>query len=194
MAQNLTWDTIFSTYWWTIQLDPSHPSNTGSIELSGYSKAQGHRETSDKHQRLCSILLMFIQRKYLEKSKRIMIYKRSAAFIDKDHDNLVLELTPFDYVLHPIYSDRRTEMIMFLKTLYNEVLKGNSVEYLKPKKKIVLTANIDAELNVDKYFIVTHDQLHTTVERLLANGHSKKAVEHFYKKYVEKLERKNLRS
>ncbi len=192
MATNLNWDTIFSNYWWTIELDPLHPENKSNIELSGYSKAQGQRETADKHQRLCSIVLMFVQRRYIDKCKIIKLYKRSSSFIDKNNDNICLELYPGDFILHPIYTDRRTEMIMFLKTVYNEVLKGRSVEYLKPKKQINLKANIDEELNIDKYYIVTHEQLHSTVERLLSNGHSRKAVEHFYIKYTEKLERKNL--
>lgn len=188
MASKLIWDTIFSTYWWEIELNPAHPDNRGNGHtLTGYSKAQGHSENHDKHQLLLVKVRMFVQQGYLKRCNKISIYHRYGSFIEKKVDNLVAELVPQDFCIYPEYPYDRLALSKYLKSIYQDVLTGKSIDYLLPlPKEPNKDYSRDTRLDIHKYFFDTFHDLQIHCEKLTSEGFPAHLVKHFLLKYVEK--------
>lgn len=188
MSKNLVWDTIFSTYWWEIELNPAHSENNGKgHRLTGYSKAQGQAENRDKHNLLMVKILMLIRMSYLKRCNKISFYEKRNSFIEKKADTLILELVPNDFCIYPEYRYDRLDLSKFLKTIYQDVLTGKSVEYLLPlKKEIKKDHSLDVRLDIHKYYFTTFHELQSHCEKLAAEGFPAQMVKHFLTKYVEK--------
>jgi len=186
------WDTINSTYYWTIDLDPMNKKNNPNVpQLTGYSSMIGSLENSDKEHLLMRKVIMFVRNGYLDRSKLISVYKRAGAWIDKSNSNLVLELYPLDFCLHPFIQSQ--QFTIFLKKIYNEVLTGQRVDYLLPlPKQADKEVSIDNKLNVHNYTYVRKlSDLSLLCEKLIKQGIAQGQIEHFYRKFTEKLERIN---
>lgn len=188
MSKNLVWDTIFSTYWWEIELNPSHPANNSKgHRLTGYSKAQGQSENRDKHNLLMVKILMLIRMSYLKRCNKISFYEKRNSFIEKKEDTLILELVPNDFCIYPEYRYDRVDLAKFLKTIYQDVLTGKSVEYLLPlKKEIKKDYSLDTRLDISKYYFNTFGDLQIHCEKLASEGFPLNLVKNFLTRYIDK--------
>lgn len=183
----LIWDKLFSTYWWEISLNPNHPSNKDRhLKLTGYSKAQGQSEHRDKHALLLGRIVMLIQRGYIEKCERIQIFQRRGTFIEMDKGVLILELTPKDYCITQEYKEDKANFNVWMKQIYNEVLNGQTVDYLLPKPKPITDYSKDEKLNPVNFHWKKISDLTLYVEKLLSEGFPRGAVLSFYQKSVER--------
>ena len=187
-------DKIYSTYWWIIILDPTHPDNSPDIyEFTGYSKMSGHDEAKDKAELLMKKIIMLHSQGYFEKGKRITIFMKKGDLLNKANSRALLTLNRKDYTIDPecaadkaFFKDFLLDrgVLRFLKQFYDCIANGKTVQYLLPKSKASFSK--DDYLDVEKQHFNSEKQLDTYCERIYRNGHPFEAVMNFRRKYIER--------
>ena len=187
-------DKLYSTYWWTIKLDPHHPGNYNRnvTEIHGYSKRVGHDEAKDKAELLMKKIIMLHSHGYFERGKFIIISMKDGEFLNKSNTRTLLSLAKKDYKIHPdcisdklFYEDFfiKKGVLDFLTRFYDCVSNGKDIKFLLPKSRA--TFSKDDYLNVSKQSFQTRKQLYAYCERMIKNGHPYEAVISFQRKYED---------
>lgn len=179
-------DKIYSTWWWEIELDHSHPRNYNPkvTTLYGYSKLQGHDEARDKTQMLMKRIIMLATNGYFERSKYIIIYKRGGNLINKSQDRIVCTLLPKQFNIPVENIGKMPKMTKFLTDLYDHLATGKNIKNLLPKADEKFSK--DEYFNIDRYNFQTQAHLYMWAEQKVKDGHSFGQVQSFVAKYISK--------
>lgn len=179
------WDIFYSTYYWRIYLDKTHPLNSPNVEfLKGYSKQERQNEASDLHHLLKAKILNLHQNGYFDRMLRIEIWQRLGEIINTKTDAKFLILYPKNYDINPAYQDYTFKTFApFLNDFYDRRNNEKSMEgIIKQKRKPM---SLDDRLNISKVHLHSLQQLYSYAARLLVNGHPEGAVNSFIQKYRE---------
>jgi hypothetical protein len=121
--KELVWDKKNSTFHWLIALDEEHESYAykgtskfGAIILDGYSGTIGFNERSNKQELLLKNVI-FLTKKYSEKSKNIRIFLKAGEEIDKNIDPCLIEIFPNN---PPLISPNAKKILIYGKQLMDE--------------------------------------------------------------------------
>lgn len=176
------WDTMYSTYYWNIHLDPKHPANSIPV-MTGYSKMAGENEAHDKDNLLKRKIITIYLNSYFNRFTRWEIFLRTGPVIDKKRDPKILVLYPHHYDIpeqnHDVIFKR---FGMFLKEFYERKLVGTSMEGLLEPGSRKIQSN-DDYLDVEKQHLPTIAHLYAYASRLSRNGQPQGAVDHFINRY-----------
>lgn len=176
------WDTMYSTYYWNMHLDPKFPGNSIPV-MTGYSKMAGDNEAHDKDELLKRKIVTIYLNSYFNRFTHWEIFFRVGHIIDKKRDPKLLVLYPHNYFIpednHDIVEKR---FGIFLKEFYERKLRHMSMEGLLEPGARKLKSQDDF-LDVSKQHLPTIAHLHAYISRLYRNGHPPGAVESFFIKY-----------
>jgi hypothetical protein len=194
MPKKFEADKIYSTYWWVIKLDPKHPSNYNPnvIEITGYSKNQGHDEAKDIYYLLLSKIIMLHSKGYFDKSLHIDFYKRKGDLLNKSNCIYLFRLSQKDYELSEEVINNKDSMksitsngiIDFLTKFYNIIAEGKDVKYLLPKRNPSFSK--DEYFNTDNHRFKSKAHLYAFCTKMIVSGHAYDQVMNFQRKYEEK--------
>jgi hypothetical protein len=178
------WDALFSTYYWTIQLDQSHPENKVS-KIRGYSKHIGRDEARDKIYVLKSKIIMLIRKGYLSRSHRIEIWKRVGHTIDESKAQLIVTLFQHDYFINPDLMHRPGygPLSIFMHDLYDCLRNGKETKHLATRAKDDYTK--EEMVNVHRLRFGSLGAIDDYCNRLLHNGWPVPEIQRFRRKYLE---------
>lgn len=191
-----TWDKLNSTYWWKMYLLPQFDTRKNASQNSpmvGYSQSEGWAEAQDKHQLLKNkIINPHVKCNWINKCSRIEIFERKTFIINSHLDHLVVELYPNDFVVYnQAYGNKSSDLIFWLKQLYNEILAGTHKEYiLSPAPpKVNYKVSNDNKIDTTKHTFRTNGDLQVYCTKLKAQGINDNQIMNFYRKSVEIMER-----
>ena len=186
--QEQPWDKLYSTYWWEIYLDGSHPQNSPKgHKFTGYSKKQGHDEAKDKEQLLMRRVLALASHGYIERSEKIIFHYRpqSNEFINKATDPVLFTLRPTKVERDPRMLNKKYDQInSFLDRLYKAIRTGERIDNILPKQKA--TFSKDDYFDVSKWFFKSREQLDNHCRKLSRHDHPFDAIMKFHADYVER--------
>jgi hypothetical protein len=179
------WDNHYSTYYWEIFLNPLHKNNNPNVEkLTGYSKKERQSEAQDIAHLLKAKILNLHTNGYFDRSKKIVIYMRAGAIINKRTDPDIITLYPTHYDIAPGNHDYiYKRFAAFLNEFYLRLTEHKSMENILPKLKQRISK--DYFTDVTKMSFSNISQLYSHGARLLLHGHSESEVSHFIVKYKE---------
>jgi len=178
-------DKIYSTWWWEIELDHSHPRNYNPkvTTLTGYSKLQGHDEAKDKTQTLMKRIIMLATNGYLDRCKYIIIYKRGGNLINKSQDRIICTLLPKRYDI-PIENIGKMPIITkFLADLYDHLSTGKNIKNLLPPSPQKFSK--DEYFDIARHNFPSQAHLYAYAEQKIKDGHPYPQVQAFVAKYLE---------
>ena len=179
-------DKINSTWWWEIELDPTHKRNYNPnvTHLYGYSKFQGHDEAQDKDQMLMRKIVMLATNGYLNRSRQITVYRRGTNLINKQADPIVCVLYAGDFGIPANQVGNFPALVSFLRKLYDQLLAGGDVKYLLPK--VTATYSKDEIFDITRHKFPSQGHLYAWAEQKIKDGHSYVQVQNFVVKYLER--------
>lgn len=179
-------DKIYSTWWWIMELDPSHPRNFNPkvTHLTGYSKFQGHDEARDKDYLLMSKILMLATNGYLKRTRKIEIYKREGNLILKNQDRQYFELYPLDFGIPQQVLGALPSVTSFLHKLYDHIRTGKDIKALLPKRE--KTFSKDEIFDIDRHNFKSQGHLYSWAEQKIKDGHAYLQVQSFVVKYLQR--------
>jgi hypothetical protein len=176
------WDTLTSTYYWYIELDPNHAQNSVP-GLTGYSKVVNQNEAQDKDNLLKRKIVTLFNNSYLLRAKKIEFYQRSGDYIDKKRDPKILILYRDNYDIPELNHDIIFKKFgAFLKEFYYRLENRKSMEGILPKQKN-LSTNLDDLFNVDKYNFPSLAHLYAKASNFSRHGHAPGLIDDFVRKY-----------
>lgn len=172
-----------STWWWLMFLDRNNPVNKVDV-MYGYSMYQGRDEKKDKERLLMDIIIRLFVNGWFSKADKIVVYKRTGEFIEKDKDKTAAILTATGYTLTPEFEKPFKD---FLTKFYKLVRDGQNVRFLLPATRASLGR--DEYLNIDvQHLKIKGDisRLYDYCSRLVRNGHRFADALSFYHRYITK--------
>lgn len=186
MPAKTKWDTKSSTFYWSIQLDPSHPKNTISL-LTGYSKVEGQAESSDKETMLKRKIINLYTNGYFARMRQINIFQNTGVFIDKSLDPCIIQLFPKHYNIDPANHQAVYKRYgAFLEDFYQRINANKSLDNILPQTRRIRSQ--DQFLDINAYSFKGPANLYSHAARLLLHGHAEGAVNHFIDSYKKKMQ------
>lgn len=175
------WDTLYSTYFWKINLDPL----SNDVEyLMGHSQKMGEREAQDKDYLIRKKIINLYNYGYFNRSLSIEIYQRAGSVIDKRTDPMIIKLYPTHYVLPELnFSVINKRHGRWLTEFYDRINNGKDLTDILPA--IRKAPSKDEHLDIHKQHLPTIVHLYRYSARLSLWGHPSGAVEDFIRKYKE---------
>jgi len=187
--KSIIWDKVYSSFWWQIELNPTHHLNKGAYGFRGYCKAEGQTEPKDKDQLLKTKLVMLFTQGYIDRCLSIIVHQRKGAFINLAEDTPIIHLTPHNAILYPAYKGNNSEIQKLISDIYQKAMKGVQVDLIlrKPKYETKLINNSkDDKLDVNKIKLYSIDALSNYCTRLLTEGFPREAVNSFMQKSLDR--------
>lgn len=177
------WDTIYSSFYWQINLNRAHEFNTAE-KLTGYSKRVGESENQNKDLLLKRKIVNLLLNGYFNRMNSIEIFQRTEFCIDKKRDPKIIILYPTHFDLPEL----NKELILkkygaWLKQLYDFIQQKKDVRDLLPANKKPVSK--EEFLNINRYHFTSVAQLYSHAARLLVNGHAEGQVNHFINSYKQ---------
>lgn len=180
------WDIFYSSYYWIINLDPKHPTNT-TDRLTGYSKKVNQSENQDRELLLRRKIVNLFLNGYLNRATSIQIFARKGDIIDKRTDPQILVLTLNSYSFGAAYEQTMLKLHgQWLENFYSLIRRkapDSDYKNLVPIQRKPVSK--DEFLNVSNYSFTSIDQLYSHAARLARHGHAEGQINHFIHTYKQ---------
>lgn len=185
-------DKFYSTYWWIMKLDPSHPMNKVQ-EMTGYSKMNEHDEAMDKVEVLKKKVIMLNSNGYIDRSLSIRFNWNPSKLLDKNSSISLFELTKNDYgIFKHCLNDKdfyhstfiKSGLITFLDQFYDMRRKAIDPIVLLSKEKP--SFNKDEKFDVGNHRFKTKRELYFFCDQMIKDSYPKDLVLNFQRKYEER--------
>lgn len=176
------WDTLTSSYYWNINLNPLHPQNTTPL-LVGYSKKVNQSEAQNKEQLLKRKILNLYNNGYFDRCKSIELFMRVDAIINKKLDPCIIVLYPTHYDIKELnHNIIYKKFGSFLNEFYERIKLKKDLADLLPNTRKLYKSNDDL-FKIELYNFANVGQLYTKAANFLRYGHPQGIVEDFINKY-----------
>lgn len=182
--QTARYDTMFSTYYWNIWLDPKNPINKVEC-IPGYSKKQGFDESPHKIEMLQSIFVRLANSGYFQKITHIDFFERQGDLVNKKTDPKIFTLTQKQLILEDGAGANYMNIIdftIFVKKFYDQIRLGKPTGHLIPERKKAISK--DDFFDVTKHKFTTIQELDLYCSKLIVHKHPFGQVTNFRTKYL----------